>query len=131
LAHEAELLDGSFDEPLIETIPTCDGWKSIQQRSVETIYATMRGEEIEAAGFEVLGGLLDTFVGAVDDAAMHQSKADPRSKKLLALLPEETRGPEPDAYLRLLRVLDYVSGMTDSYAVTLYKKVRGISIPGR
>ena len=30
--------------------------------------------------------------------------------------------------LRLLRVLDYVSGMTDSYAVSLYQKLKGISL---
>jgi dGTPase len=30
-----------------------------------------------------------------------------------------------------MRILDFVSGMTDSYAVSLYKKVRGISLPGR
>jgi dGTPase len=31
----------------------------------------------------------------------------------------------------MLQLLDFVSGMTDSYAVSVYKKVRGISIPGR
>ncbi len=32
------------------------------------------------------------------------------------------------AYLRLLRILDYISGMTDSYAVGLYQKLKGISL---
>jgi dGTPase len=29
------------------------------------------------------------------------------------------------------RIVDFVAGMTDSYAVSLYKKVRGISLPGQ
>jgi dGTPase len=27
------------------------------------------------------------------------------------------------------KLTDYVSGMTDSFAVTLYKKIKGISLP--
>jgi dGTPase len=53
---------------------------------------------------------------------------------LIRLIPEQFIGnervPSPDAYQRLLLLTDFVSGMTDSYAVTLYKKVTGISLPG-
>ncbi|MEJ2693135.1 MAG: deoxyguanosinetriphosphate triphosphohydrolase, partial [Candidatus Thiodiazotropha sp.] len=38
--------------------------------------------------------------------------------------------PAADGYTRQLRLTDFVSGMTDSYAVALYKKVTGISLPG-
>jgi dGTPase len=131
LEHESALLAGSFDEALLETVATRHAWKAIQQRSVETIYSTPRGVEIEAAGFEVLGGLLDIFVAAVEDAARHGKDACARSRKLLCLLPPETRSPSPDGYQRMLQLLDFVSGMTDSYAVSVYKKVRGISVPGR
>ena len=30
--------------------------------------------------------------------------------------------------MRLLRVLDYISAMTDGYAVNLYQKLKGISL---
>ena len=49
--------------PLIDATPQREAWERIQKRSVETIYSTPRGVEIEAAGFEVLGGLLEIFVG--------------------------------------------------------------------
>ena len=91
--------------------------------------------EIEAAGYEVLGGLLDVFVSALNDLAEHPKSASPRSKTLLLLVPEENLGPnrepDPDPYLRVMRMLEFVAGMTDSYAVALYKKVRGISLAGR
>lgn len=132
LTHEAEILAGTFDTSLIDATPHREAWERIVKRSVETIYATARGVEIEAAGFEVLGGLLDVFVSALNDVT-HSRVPSARSHKLLQLVPVEYLGPgrrpDEDAYLRLLKMLDFVSGMTDSYAVSLYKKVRGISLP--
>jgi dGTPase len=134
LAEEESILTGSFDKPLIEAGPSHPVWRTIQQRSIETIYATTRGVEIEAAGFEVLGGLIDIFVSAFEDLA-RSTRPSPRSHKLLQLVPIENIGrrriPDPDPYQRLLKMLDFVSGMTDRYAVSLYKKVRGISLPGQ
>jgi dGTPase len=133
LDHEKEILVGSFDAPLIDTVASAPAWEEIIRISRERIYNTPRGVEIEAAGFEVLGGLLDIFVSALNDLASSE-KPSPRSKKLLRLVPAENLGPDrtpdSDAYHRLLKMLDFVSGMTDRYAVTLYKKVRGISLSG-
>jgi dGTPase len=136
LEKEAAILEGECDKPLIDHIAAAGELETIKQRSVETIYATPRGVEIEAAGFSVLGGLLDDFVAAVSDVARRgQKHASPRSRKLLRLIPEQSIGPgrEPDTnpYQRLVRMIDFVSGMTDSYAVSLFKKIRGISLPGQ
>ncbi len=134
LAQEDAILAGEFDQPLIDLIPAGAELEAIKQRSVETIYGTTRGVEIEAAGFAVLGGLLDDFVAAVSDVARRGKHATPRSRKLLRLVPEQSLGPnrEPDTspYQRLLRMIDFVSGMTDTYAVGLYRRIRGISLPG-
>ena len=129
---EIQLLEGTADLPLIENIPAAGILREIQVHSRRTIYATERGVQIEAAGYEVLGGLLDVFMSAVNDLAHNGDEAARRSEKLARLLPQECvrAARESGPYLRLLRVLDFVSGMTDSYAVSLYKKVRGISLPG-
>jgi len=135
LEKEDAIMAGDFDEPLIDGIAAGPELEAIKARSVETIYGTTRGVEIEAAGFAVLGGLLDDFVAAVSDVARRGKHASPRSRKLLRLVPEQSVGPggEPDQspYQRLLRMIDFVSGMTDTYAVSLFKKIRGISLPGQ
>jgi dGTPase len=135
LDHESALLDGSFDLPLLDAGPDRSAWEHIEKISRETIYSTPRGVEIEAAGFEVLGGLLDVFVSALNDHAQTKGRPAPRSRKLLHLLPAQSLGPEripsASAYARLLGIFDFVSGMTDTYAVTLYKKIRGISLAAR
>ncbi len=135
LEKESAILSGEFDRPLIDHIPAGQELEAIKLRSIATIYATTRGVEIEAAGFAVLGGLLDDFVGAVSDVARRAKHASPRSLKLLRLVPEQSIGPnrepDPNPYQRMLRMIDFVSGMTDSYAVSLFKKIRGISLPGQ
>jgi dGTPase len=132
LEHEAAMLAGVFDQELLDLIPAAAALNHIKQRSRTTIYATQRGVEIEAAGYEVLGGLLDVFFGAADDVARQGKTATKRSLKLLSLVPLQflgpARQPAADPYERLLKMTDFVSGMTDSYAVSLYQKVRGISL---
>ncbi len=134
MANEAALLAGEFEQSLIDCTPASAPLKAIVRRSRETIYASPRGLEIEAAGFEVIGGLLDLFVEAVEAVAAKGPDASPRWRNLLMLVPEQSVGagrvPAPDVYTRLQRMTDFVSGMTDSFAVNLYKKVRGISLPG-
>ena len=130
LENENAILNGAFDTPLIDAGAHREAWGDIQRRSIETIYATPRGVKIEAAGFEVLGGLLDVFVSALNDLDTQPR----RSRKLLSLVPAENLGsgrtPDPEPYPRLMKILDFVSGMTDSYALELYKNVRGIALPG-
>ena len=130
LENETAILSGAFDTPLIDAGATREAWAAIPRRSIETIYATPRGVKIEAAGFEVLGGLLDVFVSALNELDAHPR----RSRKLLSLVPAENLGPgrtpDPEPYPRLMKILDFVSGMTDSYALELYKNVRGIALPG-
>jgi dGTPase len=132
--REATLLAGTFDSPLLDVVENAPAWAEIIRISRERIYNTPRGVEIEAAGFEVLGGLLDVFVSALNEYGSGENPA-PRARKILQLVPPESLGPnrtpDSDAYHRLLKMLDFVSGMTDRYAVTLYKKVRGISLPGQ
>ena len=135
LEREAEILAGNWDAPLLDHIAAGAPLDRIYKRSYGTIYATPRGVEIESAGYEVLGGLLEIFFGAAEDVASKGSKASARSRKLLQLVPaqflDENRAPFSTPVRRLQRAIDFVAGMTDSYAVSLYKKVRGISLPGQ
>jgi len=133
--NQEALLAGEFEQPLIECTRMAQPLHAIAQRSIGSIYQSPRKVEIEAAGFEVIGGLLDIFVEAAEDCARDPQKASPRSRTLLCMVPEQFIGPgrrpSPTPYTRLQKITDFVSGMTDSHAVSLYKKLRGISLPGQ
>jgi deoxyguanosinetriphosphate triphosphohydrolase, putative len=105
--------------------------------------------KLELAANEILSNLLDKFVSA---ALYHDKKYSSDNyveiqayKRLYNLISENHREAyklaleeftsEPkeeeelrryDIYLRLLLVVDYISGMTDSYAKSLYQELNGI-----
>jgi dGTPase len=134
IAHHDELLDGSWRTPLTEAIPQKDILAQIRRRSVENIYNHRSVAEIVGAGFELVTGMLDVFMPCVNEIARENAggkKASYRSKRIAAILPVlelPYPGTGSPAYVRLLRLLDYISGMSDSYAISLYQKLKGISL---
>jgi dGTPase len=132
--HEAAILEGDFDAPLLGELALREPLDALIEMARQRIYCAPEVVSIQAAGFQVVGDLLERFVHVVDDVAEHGERASPRSLMLIRLIPEQFVGaqriPESDPYRRLLLLTDFVSGMTDSYAVSLYKKVTGISLPG-
>lgn len=129
LDEENNILDGKFENDLISKIKRAKALKMIKDISVEKIYKSRSVVEREVAGYEVLGGLLDTFIHAYNEA--YESKISSKNKAVFALLPSRIAEEIPDdLYLRLLRIIDFVSGMTDSFAVSLFRKIKGISLPG-
>lgn len=127
LEREDALLRGEFDAPLLDHIPAAEVLAEIKQESIDTIYNTERGVAIELRGDSIITCLLNLFAGAVDDVARNGDASSARSRKLLKLVPAQFIGPgrtpAPDAYTRLLRITDFVSGMTDSYAIKLAERV--------
>ncbi len=133
LELEGEILAGGFGGELLDAIPSRDAMRAMKELALREVYFSTPVVEVQAAGFEVLGGLLEAFVGAATDAAERGAQASARKRMLLHLIPEQfvgaEREPLADPYLRTLRITDFVSGMTDSYAVSLFKKITGMSLP--
>lgn len=138
LDHEAEMLTGAFDKPLLDVFPEVlrQDLGQIIKLSVKHIYRSRTVLEIEAAGFNVVAELLDLFITATIDK--HEfgdelRKKKPYSEKILSILPPQYLfDGEPkgrDLYLRILRICEFVAGMTDSYAVTIYRRLKGIELP--
>lgn len=126
LENEAEILTGAFDTNLLESCQLGAAVKNLKEFALCNIYNAPPALEIEIAGFQVIGALLDIYSAAMED------NSTPREKMIRQLLPaqflEKDRTPSENPYLRLLNVVDFVSGMTDSYAVSLYRKLTGVGI---
>jgi len=135
LTVEEKILTGSYDSELLSDISSSKMMKDIKNVSKEKAYSARKVIEIEAAGFHVLARLLHIFLVAIEDVANKGHKmASLKSMKLLQLLPRQALAkdgtPDKCKYTRIIKITDYVSGMTDSFAVTLYKKLTGISLLG-
>lgn len=126
LENEADILSGKFDQNLLEVCKLKEPVKDLKEFALTNIYNAPPALEIEIAGFQVIGALLDLYSAAMED------DSTPREKMIRHLFPpqflEKDRKPNDSPYLRLLNVVDFVSGMTDSYAVSLYRKLTGIGI---
>ncbi len=129
LDEEKNILAGKFENELISEIKRANALKRIKDISVTRIYKSRSVVEREVAGYEVLGGLLDTFIDSYNEA--YEKKISAKNKSVFALLPKRISDDIPnELYQRLIRIIDFVSGMTDSFAVSLFRKIKGISLPG-
>lgn len=126
---EKDILSGSFDSSLTSIVQCKNALEAIDNISQEKIYTAREVLEVEIPGYDVLGGLLEAFVPSVENSVKGVPSA--RNKGIYRLLPKavQRKLKDEDQYNRLLRVTDFVSGMTDSYAVSLYKQIKGISLP--
>ena len=132
MEFEEQLLDGTFDMALTGQIGAAPVLEKIQSISFEKIYKSKPVIEREIAGFEVLDGLLETFVPAMLNLRSAQ-KLSWHNSSLLRLLPQdflfeiENSG---NLYESLLVLLDFISGLTDSHALSIFRNIKGISLPG-
>lgn len=123
--HDA-IMAGRFDGALIKQVGGASkrAMDIIGPMSVEKIYRDRSVIEIEMAGYKILGTLLDEFIGAV------LSPGAGLSRRLLSLIPDQYRNEHETDYEKIQSVIDFVSGMTDLFALDLYRKIKGINLPG-
>ena len=79
--------------------------------------------DIEIAGYKVITTLTDLMV----QAATHSDRAF--SQLLINRVSTQYDILAPTLYERIMAVLDYISGMTDVFALDLYRKINGMSLP--
>ncbi len=135
ITHEKQLLAGDYHRSIVEDIPFKQPLKRLTDFAMENIYNCPAVVEIEIAGYRILGELMTMFCQAAEDIAAaqrHRARAKAASQMLINLLPTrfigENRQFSTDTYTRTLKIIDYISGMTDSYAVSLYQRLTGIRI---
>lgn len=121
MEHEVALLKGELNHSLIDLLeePLKKQLENVTNFSVKRIYNHHSVIEKELAGHHVIYGLLEDFAQAV------VTPESQRSRKILRLLPPAYH-TAADTYTKLQEAVDYISQMTDDFAVDLYKKIRGI-----
>ena len=122
VANYDAIMEGRFEKSLISRLPDFEknALDLCRDESVRHIYRHPSVMKIELTGFNVIGTLLEDFTDAV------LNPGTPYNKKLLSLIPEQFKVDTDDTYNKLQSVVDFISNMTDLYAVKLYKDLRGI-----
>lgn len=125
LEHEAEILSGNFEGTLIKQIQErpAIAYQHCSDISFRKIYRSRDVLDIELAGFKIISTLLDLMIEAVT------SPEKAYSELLINRVSGQYKIKSPVLHERIQAVLDYVSGMTDVFALDLYRKINGNSLP--
>ncbi|MBB3140533.1 deoxyguanosinetriphosphate triphosphohydrolase [Halomonas organivorans] len=124
--HEAELLGGRLRDDLLELChPDLDwGVKAAKQLARERIFRNERKAKLEIGAHTTLGILLEAFIGAAHELH-HTGRSTFKHQRVLALIGENTPLPSWSLYDSYRRMLDFIGGMTDHYAVDLAQEMGG------
>ena len=123
--HESEILAGTFTGPLIRCLPDRlnNAYRNCEAVARENIYYAKEVVDIELSGYHIIYTLLELMCDAV---------LSPEKKYAQLLLKQVSSQYElhaPDLSTRIMAVLDYLSGMTDVFALDLYRKINGQQLP--
>ncbi|MDR2919480.1 MAG: dNTP triphosphohydrolase [Tannerella sp.] len=125
LENEEAIMNGTFETTLIKEIDehAAKAYSNCSSVAYQKIYSAKEVLDIELAGYHIFSHLISVLT----DAVMNQKHA--YSKLLLQRIPEQYDTKAPTTYGKIQCVLDYISGMTDVYALDLYRKITGMSLP--
>jgi dGTPase len=124
--NQEAIMKGSFSKSLISSLQHhhAAAMQLVKEVSWKEVYAHRSVVEIEIAGYKIIGTLLEEFVGAA------VNPDDRYNQKILSLLPDQYQPQTDSLYHRIQSAVDFISGMTDVFALDLYRKINGISLPG-
>ncbi len=123
--HEEDILAGTFSGSLISHLPEqlLTAYKECESVAKQRIYCCKEVTDIDLAGYRIIYTLLELMT----DAVLNPEKA--YSQLLLNQVSSQYDMQAQALDTRIMSVLDYLSGMTDVYALNLYRKINGHSLP--
>ena len=123
--HEQEILSGTFEQSLIKrmTPAVYEAYRKCTEISKKRIYQSKPVLDVELSGYHIMENLMEGLV----DAAVNPNKF--HSQQLIRRFSSQYDINSDDLETRLMAVIDYISGMTDVFALDIYQKINGISLP--
>lgn len=123
--NETKILEGKMQGSLIDNIPLRlnTGYKKCSDTAWNKIYHSQDVVEIELAGNQIITYLLDRLLDAVINPKKNSSQL------LLYKVPLQYETNAPTLFGKIQSVLDHISAMTDVYALDLFRKLNGLSLP--
>ena len=125
LDHEEEILAGTFQGCLVDHISERqkEAYKECEKTSYAKIYHSKPVLDIELSGYKIMATLMEVFI----DAAVNPTRF--YSQQLIRRVSSQYDIENANLEERIMAVIDYISGMTDVYALDIYQKINGISLP--
>lgn len=135
ISHYGQIMEGSYPHDLFHGSFGADLCRVLGDVALRYIFRSRPILKLEIAAHTILSFLLDSFAKAAlaFDTDLPMSEVDRRLMDIVSdnyknAYRKQAAGKSEDErlYLRLLLVTDFICGMTDSYAKSLYQELRGI-----
>ena len=123
--HLPKIMEGKPLDPLVELIPLelSTAYRQCSEMAYQRIYCAPDVVDVDLAGNRIIEYLLDVLMDAVLQPEKNYSKL------LLTKMPRQYDIHADSLYGKIQSVLDHISGMTDVYALDLFRKLNGHSLP--
>ena len=123
--HEEEILNGTFNGSIIDHIAPLqrEAYRRCTEISYQKIYHSKPVLDIELSGYKIMETRMSVFV----EAAVNPKRF--YSQQLIRRVSSQYDIHSDDVETRIMAVIDYISGMTDVYALDIYQKIKGVALP--
>ena len=123
--NEEAILAGEFTGSLIDHISESahEAYRRCTEVSKVRIYNSKPVLDVELSGYKIIETLMEQMTQAVVSPDRYYSQ------QLINRVSSQYDITAPDLETRLMAVIDYISGMTDVYALEVYQKICGIALP--
>lgn len=125
LSNENDLLQGKWINGLVSKLPSTlkQAYMSCSQVAKSKVYTAQEVIDVELAGHRIFGELIDRVMHSL----LHPEQS--YSRTLLSYVSSQYNTEEISTYGKLMCTLDYISGMTDVFALDIYRRITGMSLP--
>ncbi|MCF6349735.1 MAG: deoxyguanosinetriphosphate triphosphohydrolase [Flavobacteriaceae bacterium] len=124
ITNEELILQGKFTNSLLDKSSYEAQIKDIIKISIAKIYKSKNVIEKEIAGYYVITNILDTFINAINNN--YENNASNYDEIIIHLLPEKYQKLKNSLYERLLQICCFVSSLSDTSAILLNNKLKGM-----
>ena len=136
LNYHDDILSGSYHKELIPN-SSAKNIRAAYKKLGNVVFENKKILQTELAGWEVLKGLLEIFI-EVSKSPDFKAKGNSAESRLYKMISSSFRHlyenypsiyhVSNDEYRKFQLITDFVSGMTDSYALNYFHKLKGIKI---
>ncbi|MUU79324.1 deoxyguanosinetriphosphate triphosphohydrolase [Winogradskyella endarachnes] len=124
MTHEEDILAGKFETALLDVSQYKAQIKDIINISIKNVYQSKDVINKEIAGYEILNQLLKSFGKMAFN--YFEGNLTNYDKLLLNTLPKTVQLSNDSLYNNLLAVCLYISKLSDTNAMLLHKKLKGL-----
>lgn len=125
IENSKAIVGGEFDAEIVQKMGLASLCKALKAVMYEAVYSHLEIAHREQASAKVIHGLLDAII-----AELKRAPEGTLAKKVYVSAPRNFRDASDTSadYQIALRMTDYVSGMTDAFALSEYQRINAMGV---